>query len=242
MKKKNISTFPYFLKENSYIHSKENTIFYYNSLLNKTYILKSNVNKTGVYRWINIINNKCYIGSSINLSKRLRDYYNKSYLDRKLLISNSRIFKAILKYGIQNFHLEILEYCNKEILIRKEQYYINTLQPEYNILKFAGSSLGYKHYPKTLLKFRNRKLSSEALINLKNSKKGIIPKSPLRKINHLLAISHITTIINILDNTTKVYNSMKEAAKSMGVTRQTLSKYIKNEKILKGTYIIRNQN
>ena len=33
----------------------------------------------------------------------------------------------------------ILEYCNKESLINKEQYYIDIFMPEYNICKKAGS-------------------------------------------------------------------------------------------------------
>jgi group I intron endonuclease len=41
--------------------------------------------------------------------------------------------------------LEILEYCDKELVVEREQYYINTLKPRYNILNIAGSSLGFRH-------------------------------------------------------------------------------------------------
>jgi group I intron endonuclease len=59
------------------------------------------------------------------------------------------IYKAILKYGYSNFSLDILEYCEPNLLIKKEQYYIDLLKPEYNILKIAGSTLGFKHSLKT---------------------------------------------------------------------------------------------
>lgn len=36
----------------------------------------------------------------------------------------------------------------------KEQYWIDKLNPEYNILKFAKSSLNYKHLPSSLAKMR----------------------------------------------------------------------------------------
>jgi hypothetical protein len=36
--------------------------------------------------------------------------YNKNYLNRRLLIVNSRIYTAILKYNYENFSLVILEY------------------------------------------------------------------------------------------------------------------------------------
>jgi group I intron endonuclease len=50
-----------------------------------------------------------------------------------------------LKYGYSNFSLDILEYCKPDLLIKREQYYIDLLDPEYNILKVAGSVLGFKH-------------------------------------------------------------------------------------------------
>ena len=55
------------------------------------------------------------------------------------------INKALLKYGYSGFQLEILEYCKPSDVILREQYYIDLLVPEYNILKIAGSSLGFKH-------------------------------------------------------------------------------------------------
>jgi hypothetical protein len=82
-------------------------------------------------------------------------------------------------------------------LISREQYYIDLLNPEYNICKVAGSRLGCKHSPETLLKYKSRKLSAEAIANLKSSKAGIAPAfSALRKINHLLATGYFTTVIN----------------------------------------------
>ncbi|SRR5260221_12917448 len=49
---------------------------------------------------------------------------------------------------------EILEYCEKvkAVILSKEQFYLDLLKPEYNILKVAGSSLGYKHTVETILK------------------------------------------------------------------------------------------
>lgn len=55
----------------------------------------------------------------------------------KHYFSNSYIFSintTLLKYGHYVFKLDILEYYNKNKLI--EQYYIDLLKPEYNILKY----------------------------------------------------------------------------------------------------------
>jgi group I intron endonuclease len=55
------------------------------------------------------------------------------------------INKALIKYGYSNFSLDILGYCELCLVVTREQYYIDLLKPEYNILKVAGSSWGYKH-------------------------------------------------------------------------------------------------
>lgn len=47
------------------------------------------------------------------------------------------IYKALLVYDYVNFTLEILEHCESSVLLEREQYYIDLLKPNYNILKIA---------------------------------------------------------------------------------------------------------
>ena len=77
------------------------------------------------------------------------------------------INKAILKHGYYNFRLDILEYCAPEECIEREQFYIDALKPEYNILIRAGSSLGFKHSEKTKLRMKTK--TPEHLIKIKNN-------------------------------------------------------------------------
>jgi group I intron endonuclease len=72
------------------------------------------------------------------------------------LKSNSIIYKALLKYGYSNFNLEILEYSNKEFLIKKEQFFLDNLKPSYNICKIAGSSFGRIVGKSTRLKLKKK--------------------------------------------------------------------------------------
>jgi group I intron endonuclease len=51
-----------------------------------------------------------------------------------MIISTSIIARALIKYGYSNFQLDILEYCEPTNCIEREQYYIDLLKPEYNIL------------------------------------------------------------------------------------------------------------
>jgi group I intron endonuclease len=65
-------------------------------------------------------------------------------MEAVLKISKSAIYSAILNLGISFFKLEILEYCAPSEAVSIEPKYINLLQPSYNILKIAGSLLGFK--------------------------------------------------------------------------------------------------
>lgn len=60
----------------------------------------------------------------------------------------------MLKYGYQSFRLDILEYCERSECISREQYYIDTLSPFYNICSKAGSSLGRLTTDSTRFKLR----------------------------------------------------------------------------------------
>ena len=101
----------------------------------------------------------------------------------------------------------------------------------------AGSNLGFKHSPETLLKFKYRKLSPEALTKLKNSKVGVAPFN-LTKINQLLSTGHPVKTINKENNSIKEYNSVRAAARDLCVSHATILNYIDSNKLLKGIYKI----
>ena len=66
------------------------------------------------------------------------------------------IYNAILKHGHENFIFEIIEYCLSEDTIKREQYYLDNFDFEYNVLANANSLAGYKHTAETLAKFKGR--------------------------------------------------------------------------------------
>jgi len=109
-------------------------VTYANADTSRSTICKENMNKSGVYRWVNKVNGKSYIGSSMSLGDELTIYYSLNSLKIKVR-GSIIIYRALLKYGYSNFSLEILEYCGSNVLKKREQYYINILKPEYNILK-----------------------------------------------------------------------------------------------------------
>ena len=83
-----------FTKKNNVLTFNSNSkfkpfIFYKNSLFNHSNLLKENRNKIGIYRWIDIIDNKSYICRFINLTRRFQEYYNINFLINQTLKGNS---------------------------------------------------------------------------------------------------------------------------------------------------------
>ena len=113
----------------------------------KKFILEENKGKPGIYMITNKITKDFYIGQSKNLYNRFLNYFNTAYIKRS---PNSIVGRAFLKYGYSNFSLTILEYCDKADLTSREQYYFDTLNPVYNILKVAGAySIDFTHTEET---------------------------------------------------------------------------------------------
>jgi GIY-YIG catalytic domain/NUMOD1 domain len=195
---------------------------YVNADLQKSVICKDNNNKTGIYKWTHIISGKSYVGSAINLSNRLRSYYSLAYLEREITKNKSMIYRALLKYGHSSFKLDILEYCNPNVLIEREQHYFDQLKPEYNILKVAGSSFGFKHSEITIKLMRLAKLGS---------KHSEFTKFKIAA-NNAKAKSVIVT--NNKTGEVKSFTSIRKASKFVDIHRSYLARIIKTHEIYIG--------
>ena len=110
------------------------------------------INKTsGVYRLQNLITGKFYIGSSNNLYRRYYSHFN--YM-KKGNHDNCRIKEDAQKYGSDSFVFGVVEYCSKEIMIDREQFYFEQWKPQYNVWKNVYSGLGRDYTPEQLIRMR----------------------------------------------------------------------------------------
>ena len=75
---------------------------------------------TTIYKIINNINGKLYIGKTINLKQR---WYKHCYLARKGEIKK-HLYAAMRKYGIDNFSIETIEECDDDLADEHEKYWI----------------------------------------------------------------------------------------------------------------------
>ena len=125
---------------------------------------------SGIY--IISINGNKYIGSAVNLASRLRAHLNtlksKSHY-------NKHLQRAFNKYG--DITCDVLEYvADKNMLIEREQHYIDAVRPRYNIAPTAGSQLGFRHSKKTKQKISKMQIGKtipeEARRNMSIAKLG----------------------------------------------------------------------
>ena len=88
---------------------------------------------SGVYKITNKITGDFYIGSSKDIKKRWSKHKNPSGQKRQ---PNSKLYKAMVSYGLDNFTFEIIEKTDN--LREREQYWIDKLKPSYNVRRAKG--------------------------------------------------------------------------------------------------------
>lgn len=104
----------------------------------------------GIYRIVNLINGKLYIGSTASEGgfKKRWSYHLDGLRHNKH--HSIHLQRAWNKYGEQSFVFEIIEIIEDlSIILKREQYYLDSLKSwdrkiGYNICIIAGSSLGVK--------------------------------------------------------------------------------------------------
>lgn len=244
MSKANLCVFYFFKPDlgNNSIDIKP-VVKYDNACFDKSKILKENKNKSGVYRWINKLNGKTYIGSSTNLRVRLYKYYSIGSLGNNLRV----IDRALFKYGFSSFSFEILEYCDKNIVLEREQYYLGLLGPDYNIVELAGNTLGYKHSEESLERMRNFVMSPFCCFATKgtyisgaNVGDDLRAKKAVNVVKYATAANMVPVVVEDIHTKEKTeYNSVREAALALGIHNTTLSYALRNNSIFKKTYTIK---
>ena len=145
-----------------------------------------------IYIVINDINHKVYIGqTSTSLKQR---WHEHTHTDIK---SGTHFHNALLKYGIDKFHMYLLEECTIDKLNEREIYYIsifNSYKDGYNMTPGGAGVSGYKHTDEDKLKMAqaSRQFGSslsdtnrQLFIQQRASKLKGVAKSP----EHKLALS-----------------------------------------------------
>jgi group I intron endonuclease len=98
--------------------------------------------QTGIYRIVNLVNGKIYVGSAAReFAHRWRRHKHDL---KKAIHANKKLQNAWNKYGEAAFNFEVIEIVEPASCVAREQYWMDLLKPEYNLSPTAGSCLGIK--------------------------------------------------------------------------------------------------
>lgn len=94
--------------------------------------------KSGIYCILNVITQKVYVGSSKNIYHRVARHKSEFIYNRhpNLLLQNS-----VNKHGLDKFICFTIEYCEENLLLIKEQFWLDILNAEYNITKIVARNI-----------------------------------------------------------------------------------------------------
>jgi len=125
-------------------------------------------NKTGVYCWLNAANGKRYIGSGAKCLQGRKEHHLNDLASNRHW--NRHLQAAWNKYGADRFQFCVLEYCESDLCLVREQYWIDHYQAAdqrfgYNLSPTAGSPLGVRRSEKT-----------KKLISKVKKKQGLSPE------------------------------------------------------------------
>lgn len=99
--------------------------------------------ESGIYKIISPTG-KIYIGQTIDLKNRIREYKLERCFRQK------KLFNSLKKHGFENHTFEVIEFCSIEKLSEREKYFIkffDTFNTDHGMnLTIGGEgSYGYKH-------------------------------------------------------------------------------------------------
>lgn len=160
---------------------------------------------SGIYYLKNINNNKLYIGSSKNIRSRIYNHKNKFKHQKH---SNPYLQNVVNKYGFEIFECGLLEKCDEKDLLKREQYYLDNLKPEYNLT----------------LKVERNILSKESRLKQANTRRKRI------KSGEIQLVGLKTIYVYNLDGTFfKEFNSIGNACKELNTRRSCVSDALKSK-------------
>ena len=101
----------------------------------------------GIYKITDLTKNRIYIGSSNFIEKR----WIRHKLDLKYNKHSAHYMQRVYnKRGLENFKFEIIEICEESNLLIREQYYIDSLIPEFNSFHVAARTVSTEEMRKKI--------------------------------------------------------------------------------------------
>jgi len=143
----------------------------------------------GVYKIVNTIDGKIYVGSCLWFAKRYSQHKSDLIKNKHC---NQKLQNAVNKHGIENFRFELLETCQTENVTEREQFWLDVLKPYsaqgYNVRRQAQNNFGVKCGEE-----KRKKLSE---FNKKHPSRGFFGKKHSPESNLSNSLAHRGKIIS----------------------------------------------
>lgn len=174
-----------------------------------------------IYQIINDINNKIYIGKTeFSIDKRFKEHCSDAFKERN---EKRPLYSAMRKYGIEHFHIELIE--ETDFPEEREKYWIEQKQSfkkGYNAT-LGGDGKKYLDYDLILATYKEIQNCTKVaeMLNISKDSVSTIVKSFGEKVLSVKEVGEASgTLINQYDlkgNFIQTFPSIKSAAKSLGV-------------------------
>lgn len=110
--------------------------------------------RPGVYMIVNKVDGKFYVGSSKDIQQRVWSHISAF---KKGKHANKHMQNAWNLHGEHSFEFEVIEYvAEQRAIVEREQFYIDTLLPQYNFLKTAGYNADRRMPEESIAEMRKR--------------------------------------------------------------------------------------
>jgi group I intron endonuclease len=101
-------------------------------------LIRTNIPRStsGVYMIRNAVKGKIFVGSAVDLKERRSKHWR---LLKKGIHHNRHLQRHFNKHGRDDLVFGAIEFCPKEKVIEREQRWIDSLHPKFNVCQKAGS-------------------------------------------------------------------------------------------------------
>lgn len=178
--------------------------------------------KGAVYKIINKVNGKVYVGQTVRgVKNRFNEHARQP---------NSYIGRSIRKYGKGNFELKIIDTSyNIDELNEKEVYWIKQLDTQkpkgYNLIGGGGNVVGLRHSLESRIKMSEVQKSLANQVGHKNHYYGKKHSDETRrKMRELRKAKRVKNI-----DTGEVYRSCADAGRKTGLNRIMIARVARGE-------------
>lgn len=209
-----------------------------------------------IYKIINDVNNKIYIGQTIRpIQKRQQQhlYYAKIYKDNdKDYQRRTKLYAAMNKYGIEHFSIEQVEECPDEKLNEREIYQIsfyNSFREGYNLTLGGDGFSNYDIDTQEIYNLQDKGLGISEIANKMEVTRTVIrnriyryenysPEEAIKRgmNNSNLAKNKLTYQQSTKGELINIFESQGEAGEFVGSNNKNMYDVIKNKRLFKNYY------